>query len=85
MAKRDRISFDPKDPAIRKALDLLLSEEGISPGDIANYGTVKALIELLTNPNSEARNRLVHKRGIKVDQGLAIDDLIKKLKQNLDK
>jgi hypothetical protein len=61
MAKRDRISFDPEDPDLRRAVDTIAQKYGIPPGDVMNLVTligVEAILsgeidmeELITDSN----------------------------------
>ena len=80
--KRPRIAFDPDDPVIRKALDIIGEELDIAPGEVLNYGALKALIALLAG-NQEEHNRIIPTNQLRFGRGLAKDDLIKELKRIL--
>jgi len=80
--KRPRISFDPEDPVIRKALDLVGDELDLAPGDVLNYGALRALIALLSG-DQEIHGRLRPSRQLRFGKNLEKDDLVRELKRLL--
>lgn len=48
MAKRNRISFDPEDPEIKRVLEEMSAELGVPPGDLLNLGALD-MIEAISN------------------------------------
>ena len=80
--KRPRIAFDPEDPTIRKALDLVGEELDLAPGEVLNYGALKALILLLMG-DQEVHDRLQPSRQLRFGKKLEKSDLIQELKRLL--